>query len=262
MKKPQLLAGLRFLFVLAFFAVAPAHAAGFDCAKATSRVETLICADQTLSALDDQMGNAYRAALTQGDPPPADIARNQKNWLSFRSGCARPDSNDAEAGACLTFQYRQRIEFLAHPMICRIDRLGDCHDTNQLIWSGGERAVREFLGPGKAADEMIGLLGGPPEDIQSLPNGWKLAAACRAHDCGSKGAAILTGSGQVMATAALTYRCFEIKCVDDYGLRISLRNEEDRIAATQAFEAWATAALADNREARLGETTVQLIGAR
>ena len=39
----------------------PAHAAGFDCRKAHSVVEKLICAHPKLSRLDDEMNRLYQA---------------------------------------------------------------------------------------------------------------------------------------------------------------------------------------------------------
>jgi hypothetical protein len=69
--------------------------------------------------------------------------------------------------------------------LCRIDKLDHCDDTNQAMWNGGDKALRAVFGSAEAANEMIELLGGPPEDIVTLPNGWKLLAACRAHDCGA-----------------------------------------------------------------------------
>lgn len=259
--KPQLLTALRFLFVLTLFAALPAHAASFDCAKAASRTEKLICADQTLSALDDDMAAAYKAALAKGDPPAADLVKNQKAWLPGLSRCAPSGMSDADATSCLTNLYRQRVEFLGHAKICRIDRLDDCNDTNQVMWNGGDKAVRRFIGQGAAADEVIGLLGGAPEDLQHLPNGWFLAAACRAHDCGSKGAMILTRGGDLIATAALTYRCGEIRCVNDYRLRVRFRSEESRADVVQIFENWAKTALDDFPSAHLGETQAQRIEA-
>ena len=42
--------------IAAFFLIPPlTHAAGFDCRKALTLVEQLICKDNKLSALDDQM---------------------------------------------------------------------------------------------------------------------------------------------------------------------------------------------------------------
>ena len=48
---------------LAGLVVPAAHAASFDCAKATRPVEKLICRDKNLNALDERLGQVYRAGL-------------------------------------------------------------------------------------------------------------------------------------------------------------------------------------------------------
>ncbi len=40
------------------------HAASFDCSKATSEVEKLICGDEELSKLDDSLNKAYLERLS------------------------------------------------------------------------------------------------------------------------------------------------------------------------------------------------------
>ncbi|MFP3802310.1 hypothetical protein SB764_39470, partial [Paraburkholderia sp. SIMBA_027] len=42
-----------------FLPIQAAHAAGFDCKAAKTHVEHLICADPSLSRLDDQMKDLY-----------------------------------------------------------------------------------------------------------------------------------------------------------------------------------------------------------
>lgn len=44
-----------------------AHAASFDCAKAASTTEKLICGNPAVSLLDEQLGQAYKQALTNAD---------------------------------------------------------------------------------------------------------------------------------------------------------------------------------------------------
>lgn len=76
-------------------------AQSFDCRKAASAAEKLICADRALAALDEQLARAFAAARARGD---VDVV-NQRAWLKdVRGRCA-----DA---ACLTEVYRARIEGL------------------------------------------------------------------------------------------------------------------------------------------------------
>ena len=52
------------LFVLVWLAqIATVEAASFDCAKANSKIEKLICNDNELSLLDEKLNLAYKAAL-------------------------------------------------------------------------------------------------------------------------------------------------------------------------------------------------------
>jgi uncharacterized protein len=65
------------------------HAASFDCSKASSRVEQMICQDEEVSALDEHLARYYqgaRMALGRG----ADCLKaDQREWLAnVRGRCA------------------------------------------------------------------------------------------------------------------------------------------------------------------------------
>ncbi len=98
----------RWAAVWAGFALAviggAAQAASFDCGEGRRPVERSICADKTVSALDEQLDRAYREALAAAIDPPA-LARGQRVWLGQRDRCA-----DA---ACLARAYRERISAIA-----------------------------------------------------------------------------------------------------------------------------------------------------
>lgn len=82
-----------------------AGAASFDCARAAARVERMICADISLSRLDDEMGQIYRRMMAaQGENPDASawLKRTQRDWLKQRNACAAP--------ACVREAYVARIE--------------------------------------------------------------------------------------------------------------------------------------------------------
>lgn len=61
--------------------VIPAHAASFDCAKAATKVENLICGDTALSKLDEELNAAYKAAL-QDEGQAGSIKQAQKQWVT------------------------------------------------------------------------------------------------------------------------------------------------------------------------------------
>lgn len=82
--------------------VTPAAAQSFDCAKARTRAEKMVCADRSIAELDEQLGRYYGAAR-DGNPPAASCLRtDQAAWLtSRREACA-----DA---ACLKAAYLDRL---------------------------------------------------------------------------------------------------------------------------------------------------------
>jgi len=86
---------------------APAHAAGFDCARATRTDEVTICRTPSLSALDSEMSGLWYAysrvpMLMGGNGDRGDEARA---FLARRAACRANI-------ACLTAAYRARIEAL------------------------------------------------------------------------------------------------------------------------------------------------------
>lgn len=77
-----------------------AQAASFDCAKARTKAERIICDTPKISKLDDELNAAYKAALK--DVKQADtIKQAQKQWMKERNGCA-----DAK---CIKQSYEKQI---------------------------------------------------------------------------------------------------------------------------------------------------------
>src|SRR5690348_1924648 len=102
------------LLLLALAGPRPAAAASFDCAKAAGDSEKAICADATLSELDETVAKAYAglresfANLGEGekDAALAALTATQRGWLAERNKC-RADI------ACLTRQHERRLAILA-----------------------------------------------------------------------------------------------------------------------------------------------------
>lgn len=97
------------LFVLLPLCLAvKAWGASFDCGKATTKVEKIICADAELTKLDEELAVVYKSALQ--DKKQADSIRlAQKQWLKVRNGCA-----DA---ACIKHAYESRLHGLSSSVI-------------------------------------------------------------------------------------------------------------------------------------------------
>ena len=80
--------------------VQSAMSASFDCTKASTKVESLICADAELSKLDDEMSAAYKTAL-QDDKQADSIRQTQKKWVKERNACSET--------ACVKRSYETRL---------------------------------------------------------------------------------------------------------------------------------------------------------
>ena len=82
----------------------PASAASFDCGKASTTVEKLICGNAKLSSLDSTMASTYKNLITHSGKADQ-IKAEQRQWLTERNACADD--------ACLQAKYEQRLIQLA-----------------------------------------------------------------------------------------------------------------------------------------------------
>jgi len=96
-----------------------AHAASFDCAKAKSPAERLICATPALGALDERLAAAYKGVSgALSAPQRAALKEGQRSWLRAwpRSCSADPRAKTpplgAEAVTCAQERYEERLRDL------------------------------------------------------------------------------------------------------------------------------------------------------
>jgi uncharacterized protein len=80
-----------------------ARAATFECKKASTFAEKVVCSDSRLSAMDDELGRLYKGALA-GTPNNETLKSDQKAWLSLRDQCRDSD--------CIRKAYADRISAL------------------------------------------------------------------------------------------------------------------------------------------------------
>jgi hypothetical protein len=78
------------------------HAASFDCSKAASATEKLICANARISDLDEHLGRYYGAARAELGRGAACFMSTQREWL-------RKVRNACKDSACLERAYLQRL---------------------------------------------------------------------------------------------------------------------------------------------------------
>jgi uncharacterized protein YecT (DUF1311 family) len=84
-------------------AVSISQAASFDCAKAKTAVEKIICADTELSKLDEKMREVHSQA-NKFIADPVGFRLKQRQWLKNRDAC-----NDTK---CVAQAYRKRLGVL------------------------------------------------------------------------------------------------------------------------------------------------------
>ena len=87
----------------------PAAAASFDCKKATSKVEKLICQSPELSKLDNNLARTYKSVLVSATDKVW-LKKDQMAWLKYtRNGCPTV--------VCLDEAYKARIAVLGIPAV-------------------------------------------------------------------------------------------------------------------------------------------------
>lgn len=104
------------LALLVIYASSSVNAASFDCTKARSPMEQLICADTELSALDESLAKNYTTAKEKLSPSAIKIfTTGQLSWLRFHSTYCFVNYDASKADAahakrCLMDAYFERIK--------------------------------------------------------------------------------------------------------------------------------------------------------
>ena len=87
--------------LLACAAISGAHAAGFDCSKASTNIERRICANPKLDALDTELNSLYKELRSKAAVYPS-IKESQVQWI-------RNERNVAGSEEALIRAYEYRI---------------------------------------------------------------------------------------------------------------------------------------------------------
>lgn len=161
---------------------APAQAASFPCAKASTPAEKAICADDAVSALDERLAKGFKDAVerlganTEGTLQTV-LKSDQKAWLAERNACGADT-------ACLRRQYERRVAVLAFkpdpgapspadPFVGRFDHAGIL-EVAVLRLHDGTLAVNIFgaeptIGRWICGFEGIGRLGADDTLVVGTP---------------------------------------------------------------------------------------------
>jgi uncharacterized protein len=100
-----------------------AQAASFDCGKAATKVEKLICSDSSIGELDDEMSTAYQWALMRVKDKQQ-VIKAQRTWLKTRDACG-------EDSACLWDAFPPRIRELEAQV-----KTGGCYTLEPILDNG------------------------------------------------------------------------------------------------------------------------------
>ena len=80
----------------------PAFAQSFDCGKAQTRIEKMICADAAIAGLDEHLGRYYAAGRAELEGAASCLQSDQAQWLkTTRDAC--------QDAACLKSAYLNRL---------------------------------------------------------------------------------------------------------------------------------------------------------
>lgn len=112
-----LMRALTLLALLALFLPANAHAKpGFDCSKASTRAEKVICLPENnrLQELDNRLSKAYQRARATTDARY--LRTSQRKWLTYRDKACQ-QSNDRYIAHCLAVLYGARINELEQGLV-------------------------------------------------------------------------------------------------------------------------------------------------
>ena len=92
----------------------PAVGQSFDCARAESSAEKLVCSDTALGALDERVAERYAEALEAAGGDADDLRAFQRGWIGGRDECWKTE-NVAE---CVEQSYlRREAELVARWML-------------------------------------------------------------------------------------------------------------------------------------------------
>lgn len=105
--KKMLLPALTFIFSFPMLGCA----ASFDCTKASSTTEKMICGDEAISKLDEQLASSYKKALEASTDKEA-FKKTQIDWLKQQRGCKEIE--------CLAKTYQQRIDELNQTAVAKV----------------------------------------------------------------------------------------------------------------------------------------------
>ena len=121
----------------------------FDCSKAKTRVEKLVCSDEVLSILDRDMQKAYDLMMGKYDlaymneeakeeikPYLEKLKQSQIDWVKYRDKYCNTKKDKEEFRRCVLNEYYNRIQSVVPTYNVRIGfSINDKNSTNDLCYN-------------------------------------------------------------------------------------------------------------------------------
>ena len=121
----------------------------FDCSKAKTRVEKLVCSDEVLSRLDRDMQKAYDLMMGKYDlaymneeakeeikPYLEKLKQSQIDWVKHRDRYCNTEKDEKEFRSCVFSRYINRIQSIVPSYNWRIGfSINDKNSTNDLCYN-------------------------------------------------------------------------------------------------------------------------------
>lgn len=228
-----------FFSIFLFMLVATgSKAAGFDCARANTRPERLICSNKKLEVLDEKLTTAYRRAY-KTTSNKQELKAKQVEWLKQRDAC--------ETSKCMAEKYQSRIAALVKT---RADfswlKEYAGKTTNSLAWDKRFGTLIESISPitkqdfgldeKNLAGTLRGALGGPPDDVSISENRYITFSACQFHFCPEKGF-VWIDLLESTAVAAIIHYDSRRDNFSDHPVLLVFSNDVEGSALPQRFKA-------------------------
>ncbi len=171
--------------------------ASIDCTRASSGIDTLVCGDPALLALDQKLGTVYKEAETkQGSPVPAGFIAEQRGWNATRDACG----TSSNLKGCIDSAYTRRIAAI--------------QATSLLVPTKGP-ITYNCTAPGDAHDEVIAMYADTDPPTVVLERGDKSIVAYFAKSSGGAryvgpGVTLVDKGGEVqVGWMGSTLKCHE-----------------------------------------------------
>ncbi len=121
----------------------------FDCSKAKTRVEKLVCSDEDLSRVDRDMQKAYDLMMGKYDlaymneeakeeikPYLEKLKQSQIDWVKYRDKRCNAEKDEKEFRSCVFSRYINRIQSIVPSYNWRIGfSINDKNSTNDLCYN-------------------------------------------------------------------------------------------------------------------------------